>query len=162
MPDPLEPLEPSFPPELWIGIEQFNQGEFYACHNTLEAIWMQAPESDKKFYQGILQMAVSLYHLGNGNWRGAVILMGEGVNRLCSYPEDYAGLDLEHLISQGQDLLETLQQLGEQNYQQLTLVDPSLTTANLIPNASTVQLDKPSTDDWVRSRPIIQKRAIGL
>jgi hypothetical protein len=67
------------PPEFWQGVEQFNQRQFYACHDTLEAIWIEAGEPDKKFYQGVLQVAVGLYHLGNDNWRGAVILLGEGV-----------------------------------------------------------------------------------
>jgi predicted metal-dependent hydrolase len=70
------------------GVEQFNKREFYACHDTLEAIWIEAAESDKRFYQGILQVAVGCYHLTNHNWRGAVILLGEGVRRLNDYEPD--------------------------------------------------------------------------
>ena len=73
------------PDEFWQGIEQFNQQQFYDCHNTLEAIWIDAEPSEKNFYQGILQIAVALHHLSNLNWRGAVILMGEGINRLRFY-----------------------------------------------------------------------------
>jgi hypothetical protein len=39
-------------PEFWQGIEQFNQEEFYDCHDTLEAIWMDAIATEKNFYQG--------------------------------------------------------------------------------------------------------------
>ena len=67
-------MQEEMPSEFWEGIEQFNHQEFYACHDTLEALWMEADEPEKKFYQGILQIAVALYHLGNLNWRGAVIL----------------------------------------------------------------------------------------
>ena len=60
---------PSNRPEaLWQGISQFNDGEFYACHDTLEAIWMEAQIPEKPFFQGILQLAVALYHLSNHNW----------------------------------------------------------------------------------------------
>ena len=45
------------------GIEQFNRREFYPCHDTLEAIWMDSIEPDKTFYQGILQIAVGCYHI---------------------------------------------------------------------------------------------------
>ena len=61
----------SVAPEFWQGVQQFNQREYYACHDTLEAIWMEASEPEKTFYQGILQIAVALYHLSNQNLRGA-------------------------------------------------------------------------------------------
>ncbi|XQQ07818.1 MAG: DUF309 domain-containing protein [Leptolyngbya sp. IPPAS B-1204] len=69
-------MSEEMPPEFWQGIEEFNQQQFYACHDTLEAIWMEAIEPQKTFYQGILQIAVALYHLGNQNFRGAIILLG--------------------------------------------------------------------------------------
>ena len=55
------------PQAFWQGVEEFNQQQFYACHDTLEAIWIEAPESDKRFYQGVLQVAVGCYHLSNNN-----------------------------------------------------------------------------------------------
>ena len=102
-------MDSDFPAEFWQGVGQFNAGEFYACHDTLEAIWIEAPEADKKFYQGILQIAVALYHLGNQNLRGAVILLGEGSNRLRGYPGDYAQLDVSDFIQQAIALLTDLQ-----------------------------------------------------
>jgi len=100
------------PPEFWQGVAQFNQGEYYACHDTLEALWMDATEPQKTFYQGILQIAVALYHLGNHNWRGAAILLGEGTNRLRYYQPDYAEIDVDKLIEQSQQLLIALQVAG--------------------------------------------------
>jgi predicted metal-dependent hydrolase len=96
--------------EFWLGVDQFNQGQFYDCHDTLEAIWMEAVEPEKTFYQGILQIAVALYHLSNQNLRGATILLGEGVNRLRRYPPTYATVDVEKLREQSIELLITLQQ----------------------------------------------------
>lgn len=98
------------PQQFWQGVEQFNTGEFYACHDTLEALWMEATEPEKTFYQGILQIAVALYHLGNHNWRGAAILLGEGSNRLRRYPSVYGGIDVDELLEQSAALLRTLQQ----------------------------------------------------
>ena len=98
------------PIEFWHGIEQFNSQEFYACHDTLEALWMEAGEPEKRFYQGILQIAVALYHLGNQNWRGAVILLGEGINRLSYYQPSYVGIAVEELLGESAKLLSALQQ----------------------------------------------------
>jgi predicted metal-dependent hydrolase len=41
------------PLAFWQGVEEFNQQEFYACHDTLELIWMEAEESERNFYQGV-------------------------------------------------------------------------------------------------------------
>ena len=102
-------IEADFPAEFWQGVEQFNAGEFYACHDTLEAVWIEAAEADKKFYQGILQIAVALYHLGNQNLRGAVILLGEGSNRLRAYSVGYVQIDISDFIQQAIELLTDLQ-----------------------------------------------------
>jgi uncharacterized protein len=97
------------PLEFWQGVEAFNDREFYACHDTLEALWMEALEPDKTFYQGILQIAVALYHLSNQNLRGAVILLGEGSNRLRRYQPTYAEIDIEEFVAQSTSLLTILQ-----------------------------------------------------
>ena len=101
------------PPEsFWQGVEQFNQQEFYACHDTLEALWMEALEPQKRFYQGILQIAVACYHLSNLNWRGSVVLLGEGIGRLRDYQPIYEGIDVTELLTQSFELLKALQQAG--------------------------------------------------
>ena len=98
------------PEEFWQGVEEFNSGQFYACHDILEALWIDSIEPDKTFYQGILQIAVGLYHLGNHNRRGAMILLGEGSNRLRRYLPDYGSINVEELFTQSVDLLKTLQE----------------------------------------------------
>lgn len=103
------------PDEFWQGVEQFNRQEFYACHDTLEALWMEASEPERTFYQGVLQIAVALYHLGNHNWRGAVILLGEGISRLRKYHYSYFDVDVNSLLKQSADLLSELQQAGPEN-----------------------------------------------
>ncbi|MGD1902871.1 MAG: DUF309 domain-containing protein [Geitlerinemataceae cyanobacterium] len=102
-----------FPAEFWQGIEQFNAREFYPCHDTLEAIWLECYDGNKQLYQGILQIAVACYHLSNHNWRGCAILLGEGMSRLNKYPGDYGGLDLDTLIDTSTDMLSAVQQRGE-------------------------------------------------
>lgn len=104
----------SIPSDFWQGVEQFNSRQFYACHDTLEALWIEAPEPEKSFYQGVLQIAVALYHLSNRNWKGAVILLGEGSNRLRRYPSTYSGIDVDELLDQSVSLLTTLQKAGSQ------------------------------------------------
>ena len=110
----IAPPQSQQPDEFWRGIQEFNRGEFYACHDTLEALWIEAMEPDKTFYQGILQIAVGIYHLSNLNWRGAAILMGEGLNRLNRYDGSYGGIDVDELIGDSAALLRSLQGAGEE------------------------------------------------
>ncbi len=123
------------------GIDQFNQGDFYACHDTLEAIWMEATTAEKPFYQGILQVAVGLYHLGNHNWRGAAMLMGEGLNRLGPFEPSYAGVDVSDLRLRSQHWLMGLHQAGEAQVQAL---------------AATILNAAPPPDDWTVELPAPQ------
>ncbi|HEY9705008.1 MAG TPA: DUF309 domain-containing protein, partial [Allocoleopsis sp.] len=101
--------------EFWQGVEQFNQRQFYACHDTLESLWMESGEPEKKFYQGVLQIAVGCYHLQNHNWRGAVILLGEGINRISYFAPVYSGINVTELLTSSQQLLTKLQQSGTDN-----------------------------------------------
>jgi uncharacterized protein len=100
------------PALFWQGVREFQQGQFYECHDTLEALWIEAQEPNKTFFQGILQIAVACYHLGNQNWRGAVILLGEGMRRLSPYQPDYGTIDINYLLDTSSALLSTLQTAG--------------------------------------------------
>ena len=95
-------------------IAQFNSGDYYACHDTLEAIWNDAWQSDRAFYQGILQIAVGLYHLKSQNWHGTAILLGEGTSRLPAYLPDYQSIDVETLLEDSLLILRTVQLSGKE------------------------------------------------
>ncbi len=99
---------------LAIAIEQFNSGDYYACHDTLEEIWHEAWHEERGFYQGILQVAVGLYHLKNRNWRGAMILLGEGISRLPDYEPSYQGMMVTPLRNAAIEILAQVQQAYQQ------------------------------------------------
>ena len=104
--------EPPSLPSLHRGITEFNAEQFYACHDTLEAVWMAAEHAQKPFYQGILQISVAFYHLGNLNWRGGAILLGEGINRLRKFEPAHEGVDVEALVDEALEWLELVQAAG--------------------------------------------------
>lgn len=104
--------------QFWQGIEEFNQREFYACHDTLEALWLEACDPDKTFYQGILQIAVGCYHLSNRNWNGSVMLLGEGIRRLRNYQPTYSDINVRQLVEQSASMLGCLQQAGPEQVAQ--------------------------------------------
>lgn len=77
------------------GIEQFNRREFFESHESWEEAWLRAPEPDKTFLQGIIQVAAAFHHYTRGNRQGAESLMRLGLSKLESFSEDYRGLHLE-------------------------------------------------------------------
>jgi predicted metal-dependent hydrolase len=129
------------PEEFWLGVEQFNAGQFYACHDTLEALWIEATEPEKTLYQGILQIAVALYHLENSNLRGAMILLGEGTNRLRRLPDDNNyGINLGQLLIDSVNFLRAIQQEKPEVVSTMTL--PKIVRSN-----------PPDTDSKVSKTP---------
>eukprot|EP00245_Coleochaete_scutata_P006408 TRINITY_DN20833_c0_g1_i1.p1 TRINITY_DN20833_c0_g1~~TRINITY_DN20833_c0_g1_i1.p1 ORF type:complete len:294 (-),score=43.47 TRINITY_DN20833_c0_g1_i1:168-1049(-) len=64
------------------GVNLFNEGEYYACHDVLEALWMSSNDPQRGALHGILQCAVGLYHLFNQNHKGAMLEMGEGLTKI--------------------------------------------------------------------------------
>jgi predicted metal-dependent hydrolase len=102
-------------PELVLkGIEEFNKGEFYECHEYLEEAWMQEPRRVRFLYQGILQVGVGFYHQRNGNWRGATGLLRNGTIRLKEFEPVALGIDVARLIRECERCLEELEELGRE------------------------------------------------
>jgi hypothetical protein len=99
-------------PELLAGIRQFNGGEYYACHETLEALWLAEKGTIRGLYQGILQVGVALYHLQRGNGQGAAVLLARGRELLRPFEPLCLGVDVAALASGAEEVLQTLQTLG--------------------------------------------------
>jgi predicted metal-dependent hydrolase len=81
------------------GVAEFNHGHFYECHDTLEDLWAGVRGPSRDFFQGLIQVAVGFYHLGNENPVGAARLFDRALKRLAGYPGQYAGVDLDALRS---------------------------------------------------------------
>lgn len=79
------------------GMDQFNREEFFESHESWEEIWLGAPEPDKTFLHGVIQIAAAFHHYNRGNRAGATSLLGKGLRKLARFPEDYRGLHVEDL-----------------------------------------------------------------
>ena len=100
------------------GIEEFNRGEFYECHEYLEEAWMQEPRRVRFLYQGILQVGVGFYHQHNGNWRGATGLLRNGIARLKEFEPETLEIDVARLVRECERCLEELERLGRERVQE--------------------------------------------
>jgi len=91
------------------GLAQFNDRLFFECHDTLEEIWSGVRGAPRDFFQGLIQVAVGFYHLGNGNPKGARTVLRRSLERLGRFPARYGGVELEPLRAAVGDWLRALE-----------------------------------------------------
>jgi hypothetical protein len=97
--------------EVVLGFEQFNRGEFFEQHETLEDAWIAETDPVRYLYQGILQVGVGLYHLQRGNLRGARGMMAKGLRLLEPFRPRCLGVDVERFIADARRCLDAVEQL---------------------------------------------------
>ena len=77
------------------GVAEFNRGFYFECHDTLEELWSGLRGPGRDFFQGLIQVSVAFYHLGNGNLAGMESMIRRALKRFERYPGRYFGFDLE-------------------------------------------------------------------
>jgi predicted metal-dependent hydrolase len=90
----------SYDPRYLEGIEHFNRCDFFEAHEVWESLWADYQGPSRKFYQGLIQVAVCLHHFGNGNIRGAIKLYHGSRGYLLPYQPKHEGIDLGRLLGQ--------------------------------------------------------------
>jgi uncharacterized protein len=85
----------------------FNEArDYFECHEVMEELWLE--EGRNRLYQGLLQVAVGLYHHFNGNTSGSIKLFTAALDKLEHYPADALGIDLAKLTQDSRLYLEQL------------------------------------------------------
>src|SRR5262245_33377956 len=79
----------------------FNNGKFYEAHEVWEDLWRATAHPGlKTCYQGLIQAAVGLHHLGRQNRIGARSQLGKSINNLRNAGLSPDNLDVPGLIEQ--------------------------------------------------------------
>ena len=102
------------PPEVARGLEQFNLGQFFDQHETLEAAWIPETDPIRYLYQGILQVGVGLYHLQRGNLYGAQRLLARGLVLLEPFRPGCMGVDVERFFVESRLCLDAIAALTQE------------------------------------------------
>jgi predicted metal-dependent hydrolase len=79
------------------GIDLFNEGRFFECHEAWEEIWKRSDGAVKLFYQGLIQAAVAILHAQRGNLEGARSLYEKASTKLAPIPHEHMGLAVGEL-----------------------------------------------------------------
>jgi hypothetical protein len=112
----LEPwsCEEAPPALLYVGLEQFNRGEYFEQHETLEELWASEPRLIRRLYQGILKIGVGFYKLRLGSYRGTVNHINGGIAYLRLFEDRCMGIEVARLIEEAGQVRDRVVELGPQ------------------------------------------------
>ncbi|MDB5054906.1 MAG: hypothetical protein JWM44_2956 [Bacilli bacterium] len=110
-------------------IYYFNiERDYFECHEVMEELWLE--EGRAPLYQGLLQIAVGLYHHWNGNVGGSIKLFSQGIDKLQHFPEHTLGIDLARIVTESREYVEKLLRIEQEPFEfydlNLILLDPRL------------------------------------
>ncbi len=111
------------PAALCHGIEQFNAGEYWECHETLEVLWVAERRPIRDLYQGILQVGVALHHLQQQNHVGAIKMFRRGLPRLRGLPEICQGVHVAELAAAARTIHDAVVALGADQLERFNLAE---------------------------------------
>ena len=100
------------PPQLLEGIAQFNRGEYFEQHETLELLWRAERRDIRYLYQGILQIGVAFHHLRRLNHHGTVYMLTRGSNYLRPFAPACQRVDVAALLRDAAAALAEVERLG--------------------------------------------------
>ncbi len=92
------------------GLEEFNTEHFFEAHEAWEHVWLSSAGPEKRFLQGIIQIAAAFHHYQRGNRRGACSLLEAGLGRLHDLPADHSGIALDRLRHAASEWVRALQE----------------------------------------------------
>ena len=96
------------------GIEAFNNRQFYDAHEYWEELWLDYKLNDSQFIQGLIQLAVSYFHLFNQNLKGARSMLKKCIKKID--PIKVArGIDVIELKSQIVNVQEYFENIDDTN-----------------------------------------------
>ena len=78
-------------------VAQFNAGEFFDCHETLEPLWQAAAGDERTFLHALIQAAIALCHAQRGNRTGAMSLHARAQSKFKTLPDEMHGVALRQL-----------------------------------------------------------------
>ena len=108
----MPPCQEPPPPLLLEGIAQFNRGEYFEQHETLELLWRAEPRDVRRLYQGILQIGVAFHHLRRCNHHGTVYMLRRGPRYLAPFAPRCQGVDVAALVAAAARALTEVERLG--------------------------------------------------
>lgn len=79
------------------GLDEFNRGEYFKAHDSLELAWMADQTAGRDLYRAILQVAVAYYQIERRNYNGAAKMFLRMRKWLAPLPDTCRGVNIHKL-----------------------------------------------------------------
>ena len=89
------------------GIRLFNDGHFEESHEEFEHGWLASETGDSDFFKGLVQAAICLHKLEQGQLDGAQKLHSGMRRYLAPFLPEHRGVDVERLLSEMRSFCES-------------------------------------------------------
>jgi len=107
-----DPCGEALPSGAQRGIEEFNRGQYFEQHETLELVWRAETRPVRDLYRGILQIGVAFLQIERGNAPGAVKMFERAFRWLEPFHPTCQGVDVERLMREARTVYERVRRLG--------------------------------------------------
>ncbi len=87
------------------GRAAFNRGEFYEAHESWEELWNEIDDPDRRWVQGMIQIATGLHKLTRARPDVCRTLLDKALVKLADAPAALDGYDLGRLRADAQRIL---------------------------------------------------------
>jgi beta-phosphoglucomutase-like phosphatase (HAD superfamily) len=91
-------LGPPPPKELLAGIHELESGRHFEAHEEWEAVWMRSSGAEKRFLQGLIQLAAACVHLSRGRLAPGRRLAALAREKLAASPARLLGVHTAPLV----------------------------------------------------------------
>ena len=89
-------------------MRDYNAARFFEAHEAWESVWLHAPQPEKTFLQGLIQVTVAFHHLQRENTLGATRLLTAALRKLEPHSPHFCGISVAPLCDDIRDRLESL------------------------------------------------------
>jgi uncharacterized protein len=98
--------------------------DFFECHEHGEYLWLNSGRPD--CLKGLIQIAISFYHLGRGNLEGSRIMQLRGLNYLRAYHPVWEGVDIGKLVIDTENFYERVREKSHVTDSEIKTMAPRL------------------------------------
>jgi hypothetical protein len=94
------------------GLEEFNAGQYFEQHETLELVWRAELRPIRDLYRGVLQIGVGCLQVERGNAIGAIKMINRAEKWLQPFRPACQGIDVDRLLADAVRLRDEIERRG--------------------------------------------------
>jgi predicted metal-dependent hydrolase len=107
-----DPCSEPLPAGVVRGLEEFNAGQYFEQHETLELVWRAERRPIRDLYRGVLQIGVGCLQVERGNAIGAIKMINRAEKWLQPFRPSCQGIDVDRLLVDAARLREEIKRRG--------------------------------------------------